>query len=146
MHLKLSYKNWDFGLNGHGSVGNYVFNDLQGANSSTFVDLNVGSLPNCLESVKKFGFELANSTEQYYSDMFLENASFFRLDDVNLGYTFRSIGNWKNANLRLGFTAQNLFVLTQYSGIDPELPGVNGIDGSIWPRPRTYSFRVNFNF
>lgn len=146
LHLKLSYKNWDFGLNGHGSVGNYVFNDLQGANSSTFVDLNVGSLPNCLESVKKFGFELANSTEQYYSDMFLENASFFRLDDVNLGYTFRSIGNWKNANLRLGFTAQNLFVLTQYSGIDPELPGVNGIDGSIWPRPRTYSFRVNFNF
>ena len=44
------------------------------------------------------------------------------------------------------FQLQNVFVITDYSGVDPEIPGVNGIDGSIWPRPRTYSLRLNVNF
>lgn len=66
--------------------------------------------------------------------MFLENASFFRMDDINLGYTFNKIGNWKGS-MRVAFGVQNVFVITDYSGVDPEIPGVNGIDGSIWPAP-----------
>lgn len=143
--LKLSYKNWDFGFNGHGSAGNWVFNDFASANSTSNIDINAGNLPNFARLVKKTGFTKANSGEQWYSDMFLENASFFRMDDINLGYTFNKIGNWKGS-MRVAFGVQNVFVITDYSGVDPEIPGVNGIDGSIWPRPRTYSLRLNVNF
>ncbi len=145
LNIKLSYKNWDFGLNGHGSVGNWVFNDFASANSTSNLDVNAGNLPNFATVVTETGFTAANSGEQWYSDMFLENASFFRLDDVNLGYTFRGIGKWET-DIRLAFAVQNVFVITGYSGVDPEVPNVNGIDRSIWPRPRTYSFRLNINF
>ena len=145
INLKLSYKNWDFGFNGHGSAGNWAFNDFASANSTSNVDVNAGNLPNFAQVVTKTGFTAANSGEQWYSDMFLENASFFRMDDINLGYTFRHVGAWES-DIRLAFSVQNVFVLTGYSGVDPEIPGVNGIDGSIWPRPRTYSLRLNINF
>ena len=78
-------------------------------------------------------------------DYFLENASFLRLDDVNLGYTFRGIGRWET-DIRVGAGVQNVFVLTGYSGGDPEVISENGIDGSTWPRPRTFSLRLNINF
>ena len=87
-----------------------------------------------------------NSIEQYSTDLFLEDASFFRMDDINLGYTFPKFKKWEKASLRLGLSVQNVFVLTRYSGLDPEIPGSNGVDSSIWPRPRTYSLRVNLNF
>ena len=145
LNVKLTYRNWDFGFNGHGSAGNWLFNDFASANSTSNLDVNAGNLPNFAQYVKTTGFTGANSGEQWYSDMFLENASFFRLDDVNLGYTFRNIKNW-GGDIRLAFSAQNVFVITGYSGVDPELPGTTGIDGTIWPRPRTYSLRVNVNF
>ncbi len=145
LNVKLTYRNWDFGFNGHGSAGNWLFNDFASANSTSNLDVNAGNLPNFAKYVKTTGFTGANSGEQWYSDMFLENASFFRLDDVNIGYTFRNIKNW-GGDIRLAFSAQNVFVITGYSGVDPELPGTTGIDGTIWPRPRTYSLRVNVNF
>ena len=145
LNVKLTYRNWDFGFNGHGSAGNWLFNDFASANSTSNLDVNAGNLPNFAQYVKTTGFTGANSGEQWYSDMFLENASFFRLDDVNLGYTFRNIKNW-GGDIRLAFSAQNVFVITGYRGVDPELPGTTGIDGTIWPRPRTYSLRVNVNF
>lgn len=145
LNVKLTYRNWDFGFNGHGSAGNWLFNDFASANSTSNLDVNSGSLPNFAKYVKTTGFTAANSGEQWYSDMFLENASFFRMDDINLGYTFRDIRNW-NGNIRLALSAQNVFVITGYSGVDPELPGTTGIDNTIWPRPRTFSLRVNVNF
>ncbi len=145
LNVKLSYRNWDFGFNGHGSAGNWLFNDFASSNSTSNVDVNSGNLPNFAKYVKKTGFTAANSGEQWYSDLFLENASFFRMDDINFGYTFRNIRNW-GGDIRLAFSAQNVFVITGYSGVDPELPGTTGIDGTIWPRPRTFSLRVNINF
>ena len=146
VNLKFSYKNWDFGFNGHGSVGNWVFNNVKGgASSANFVAANV-SVSNYLNYVKESGFVGTNSIEQYTTDLFLENASFFRMDDINLGYTFPTIKGWDGANLRLALSCQNVFVITKYSGLDPEIPGTNGVDSSIWPRPRTYSLRVNLNF
>ncbi|MBR6346101.1 MAG: TonB-dependent receptor [Bacteroidales bacterium] len=144
LNLKFSYKRWDFGLNGHGSVGNWVFNNIRAGNSTanqTFSNININ---NYLRSVKEYGFVKPNSVQQFASDLFLENASFFRLDDINVGYTFPELGAWKNANLRLALSVQNVFVITGYKGLDPELDG--GIDNSIWPRPRTYSLRLNLNF
>ena len=145
LNVKLIYRGWDFGLNGHGSAGTWVFNDFMSANSTAYIDLNAGNLPNQATLVKKTGFTAPNSSQQWYSDYFIENASFFRLDDVNLGYTFRSIGRWET-DIRLAFGVQNVFVLTGYSGMDPEVIAENGIDNTIWPRPRTYSLRLNVNF
>ena len=145
LNLKLNYKNWDFGFNGHGSVGNYVFNDLFASNSTSSTDVNAGILSNYSTLVHKTGWSGGNSQEQWYSDLFLENASFFRLDDITLGYTFEKLGN-TGLQLRVAAGVQNVFVITKYSGIDPEVSSREGIDGAVWPRPRIYSLRVNLNF
>ena len=86
--------------------------------------------------------------------MFLEDASFFRMDDINLGYTFQT-RKW-NANYRLAFSVQNAFVITKYSGMDPEGIDATGIDTQttgtsmsnviFWPRPRVYSLRLTIKF
>ena len=145
VNVKVSYRNWDFGLNGHGSAGTWVFNDFASANSTASLDLNAGSLPNQAALVRTTGFTKPNSAQQWYSDYFLENASFFRLDDINLGYTFRGLGKWQT-DIRVALGMQNVFILTGYSGMDPEVISENGIDGTVWPRPRTYSLRLNVNF
>ncbi|MBE6195622.1 MAG: TonB-dependent receptor [Rikenellaceae bacterium] len=145
VNLKLSYKNWDFGFNGHGSIGNYAFNDFASSNSTANIDVNSGILSNYALTVLDTGWTAANSQEQWASDHFMENASFFRLDDVNLGYTFNKIGN-TDLKIRVAAGVQNVFVITKYSGVDPEVSSSTGIDGTIWPRPRIYSLRVNVNF
>ena len=145
LNIKVSYKDWDFGLNGHGSALTWVFNDFMSANSTANINMNSGDLPNQALLVKQTGFTAPNSARQWYSDYFIEDASFFRLDDLNLGYTFRGLGKWKT-DIRLAGSVQNVFVLTGYSGIDPEVTAENGIDNIIWPRPRTYSIRLNVKF
>lgn len=143
--LKVTYRDWDFGANGHGSAGTWVFNDFASANSTASLDLNSGALPNQALLVRQTQFTAPNSAQQWYSDYFLENASFFRLDDISLGYTFRNVGMW-HTDIRLGLGMQNVFILTGYSGMDPEVISKTGIDNVTWPRPRTYSLRLNVNF
>ena len=145
LNVKVTCGNLDFGLNGHGSAGVWIFNDFASANSTASLDLNSGALPNQAELVKKTGFVAPNSAQQWYSDYFLENGSFFRLDDMSLGYTFRDIGQW-GTDVRLAAGVQNLFILTGYSGMDPETTSEAGIDNTMWPRPRTYSLRLNVKF
>ena len=145
LNVKVSYGNWDFGLNGHGSAGTWIFNDFASANSTASLDLNSGALPNQARLVKTTGFVEPNSAQQWYSDYFLENGSFFRMDDVNLGYTFHDAGRW-GAVVRVAFSMQNVFILTGYSGPDPETTSENGIDNTMWPRSRTYSIRLNVKF
>ena len=89
--------------------------------------------------VNKTGF----TTAQYWSSVYLENASFFKLDYVSLGYNFQSLlGN--NLSGRIGFTVQNVFTITKYSGLDPEVD--NGIDNNIYPRSRTYMISISLNY
>ncbi len=145
LNLKLSYKNWDFGFNGHGSLGYKVFNDFASNNSTAYFDVNAGNLPNFATAVNRTGFTQISGDYQYYSNFYLEDASFFRLDDINLGYTFKEIGNW-GGNIRVAASCQNVFVISKYSGIDPEITDPNGLDKTFWPRPRTYSVRLNINF
>jgi iron complex outermembrane receptor protein len=145
LSMKLSWKDWDLGLNGHGAAGNWVFNDFASANSTASLDLNSGALPNQAQLVRTTGFVAPNSAQQWYSDYFLEHACFFRLDDLNLGYTFRGVGHW-DTDIRLALGVQNVFLLTAYTGMDPEVTSENGIDNTMWPRPRTYSLRLNVKF
>ncbi len=145
LNLKLSYKRWDFGFNAHGSVGNWVFNDFASNHATSFIDVNAGNLPNFANTVLDTGWTGQNSSQQPFSDLFIENASFFKMDDINLGYTFENVFS-KIGSMRLAFSVQNVFTITGYSGVDPEIPGVEGNDSAIWPRPRTFSLRLNVNF
>ncbi len=145
LNFKASYKNWDFGFNGHGTAGNWLFNDFASAHSTSSFDKGAGNIPNLALTVLRTGFTEENSGAQSYSDYFIEDASFFRLDDINLGYTFKSVGKWET-DIRLAFGVQNVFVITGYSGMDPECSSETGVDNTVWPRPRTYSLRLNINF
>ena len=145
INVKLSYKNWDFGFNGHGNIGYTVYNAFGAMNSTTYFDANQGHLPNFAQVVKQTGFTDVNDTYQYMTDLFIEDASFFRMDDINLGYTFREIGNW-GGNIRVAASCQNVFVLSKFKGVDPETDNTSGINNSFWPRPRTFALRLNVNF
>lgn len=143
---QFTYKNWDFGFNAHGSIGGYALNKTAMSNSTAYSDdWTKGYINNLSTYVLETGWTKAIDEKQKYSDMFLENASFFRLDDINVGYTFDKIGNWKG-NIRVGASVQNVFTITNYKGLDPELTSTDGVDGNIVPRPRLYTVRLNINF
>lgn len=147
INLKLSYKNWDFGFNGHGAVGNYMFNDvLCRAVCTSFPDVvNKGYLINALSDARGYGFTGTSSVAQSCSDLFLEDASYFRMDDINLGYTFRNVSKC-GMTIRVAAGVQNAFVITDYTGLDPEVKIADGIDKNSYPRPRIYSVRLGINF
>jgi iron complex outermembrane receptor protein len=137
---KINYKNWDFAFNGRGNIGNYVYNNVWSA-QATFNNLynSAGFLNNLNENVFDSGFE----NPKYFSDYYIRNASFLRLDNISLGYTFSNFYQ-ERMNIRLYGTVQNVFVITDYEGLDPEVS--NGIDNNIYPRPRTYMMGVSINF
>jgi iron complex outermembrane receptor protein len=86
-----------------------------------------------------------NTTEDVIlSDYYIENASFLRMDNISLGYTFKEIFNYKSS-IRLSGNIQNVFIISNYSGLDPEVFN-NGIDNTITPRPRTFTIGANINF
>ncbi|WP_162053177.1 SusC/RagA family TonB-linked outer membrane protein [Pontibacter pamirensis] len=135
---QLNYKNWNLGFVFRGSIGNYVYNNI---NANTFYN-NVdwpGYLLTIPRSILETNF-VSEDAERLFSNYFVENASFLRLDNINLGYNFGRVFNDK-ANLRVSATGQNLFIITNYSGLDPEVAG--GIDNSFYPRPRIFSLGVN---
>jgi iron complex outermembrane receptor protein len=138
-NTNLSYKNWDLGISGHGSFGNYIYNYVKADQYLQSAYSDQGSFSNLLQSTVATGFD----NQQLYSDYWLENGSFFRIDNITLGYTFNHLWN-KSSSLRLSFNVSNLCTFTGYSGIDPEI--YSGIDREVYPRPRTYTFGLNLNF
>jgi iron complex outermembrane receptor protein len=78
------------------------------------------------------------------SDYYIENASFLRLDNINIGYNLGKV--FKNSSLRLNANVQNVFVITKYSGLDPENSDPHGVDNNIYPRPRIFSLGANLDF
>lgn len=138
-NTSFTYRNWYLGMNGHGAFGNYVYNYVRADQYLQSVYSDQGNFSNILPSTRDLGFD----TQQLYSDLFLEKGDFLRLDNITLAYTFPKVWNTKS-NLRLAFTVQNVFTITGYKGIDPELP--NGIDRDVYPRPRTFSISANLNF
>lgn len=144
LRVKYSYKNWDFGFNAHGSAGNWAFWNYHQNNSTVANDwINYSALHNYRKVVNITGWTNTNNIAQSYSDYFLHDASFFKIDDVNIGYTFPKV--FGNGRLRVALTANNLILITKYPGVNPEM-GQDGIDGNGTPRSRTYSLRVNLNF
>lgn len=143
---QFTYKNWDFGFNAHGSVGGYALNRIKMNTATSYSDDYMkGYLNNLSPYCMETGWTATISEQQKYSDMFLENTTFFRMDDINVGYTFDKIKNW-NGKIRVAASVQNVFTITKYSGLDPELTAVDGVDNNLIPRPRLYTLRLNINF
>ena len=137
---RVNYKDFDLSFSGRLSLGNYVYNN-NASNMALYQNVynQSGYAANILTDVNRTNF----ATAQYWSSIYLENASFFKLDYVSLGYNFQSLlGN--NIGGRIGFTVQNVFTITRYTGLDPEVE--NGIDNNIYPRSRTYMVSVSLNY
>lgn len=136
---RLEYKNWDFAMSLRGNFDMMVYNNVASNSASYGITyISAGYLNNTTKDIYNTEF----NEIQYYSDYYLENASFLRLDNLSLGYTFEDIHN--DMNLKLSFTGQNLATWTKYSGLDPEISG--GIDNNFYPRPTTFMFGVNLDF
>lgn len=136
---RFTYKNWDLGINAHSSLGNYVYNNrASDGEAITGMYVSTGYYANRMQSAKNSMFQ----TAQYQSDYYLEDASFLRLDNITLAYTFRKIFK-SNIDARVSFVVNNVAVWTKYSGLDPEC---FGIDNSAYPRPRTYMLGLNLKF
>lgn len=140
LSLRYNYKNFDIAMNGRLSIDNYVYNN-NASNRALYQNLynQSGYLANIPTSINDTKFQNA----QYWSDFYLENGSFFRMDNISLGYNFDQLVSTKLSG-RLSFTVQNAFLITKYSGLDPEVE--NGIDNNIYPRPRTFMLGINLNF
>ena len=146
LSARIQYKNWDLGFNLRGSFGNYVFNDRQAgyANVEKRYDSSFAYIQNTTPTAVK------NNWKTYswvLSDYFVENASFVKLDNITLGYSFQNLfkgGSYNGLNGRVYLTATNVATITNYSGQDPEVFG--GIDNSIYPRPFSMTLGVNINF
>ncbi|HEX9939776.1 MAG TPA: SusC/RagA family TonB-linked outer membrane protein [Longimicrobium sp.] len=129
---------WDAGLTLRAQVGNYAYNNVA-SNLGHYSALRGGAPNNLHRSVLETGFQ----TAQYFSDVYVEDASFLRMDNFTLGYTFSGVRGLDNA--RLYGTVQNVFTLTGYSGVDPQ-GGLNGVDNNVYPRSRTFTAGVSLAF
>ena len=129
------WKNWDLGFNMRASLGNYAYNNTFSDNASMHVYNDQGYLVNLYEDCLKTGWRGTSSNEQKRSDYFLENASYLKMDNITLGYTFDKFFTDKISG-RISASVQNVFTITKYSGLDPEC---SAIDGTAWPRSRTFT-------
>lgn len=134
-----NYKKWTLGASFRAELGNYLYNGMA-MNTGAFgtVSYNAYQLNNMSRSYLKTGF----NSRQYLSDYYVENASFLKMDNLSLSYDFGKISKW--CSLHASAMVQNVFTITKYSGVDPEV--YDGIDMSFYPRPRTYSLSLGFDF
>lgn len=121
------------------NVGNYVYNGTaMSTGALNTMSYNSYQLNNLHSSFLDTRF----TTRQYQSDYYVENASFLKMDNIQLSYNFGQITKW--CSLNVSAMVQNVFTITKYSGVDPEVQ--SGIDSSVYPRPRIYSLTVGLDF
>lgn len=152
-HMNFNYKAFDLGFNFNGTSGNKVYNHTA---MSLFTKAQLSRSNNTTDFAVQYPEESFNNSNTV-STRFLESGSFFRLNNATLGYNLDTdrlgIGN-AFQNIRLSVTGQNLFVITDYSGFDPEVntgstsAGIQtfGIDRFTYPRARTFSVNLNLTF
>ena len=139
---RVQYKNWDLGFGLRASFDNYVFWDKGASvqNTEKRYDSSFGYLQNTIPMI------LENKWTTYdnkccLSDYYVRNASFLKCDNITLGYSFDNL--FKTAG-RVYASVTNVFTITNYEGLDPEVGG--GIDNNIYPRPITFLLGLNLNF
>ncbi|MBN9303343.1 SusC/RagA family TonB-linked outer membrane protein [Dysgonomonas mossii] len=135
----LNYKKWMLSTSLRASVGNYVYNGMaMNTGAMGTMSYNSYQLNNLHRSYLTTGFK----SRQHLSDYYVENGSFLKMDNLSLSYNFGRVCRWFSLNASV--LMQNVFCITKYSGVDPEIP--SGMDASFYPRPRTYSINLGFEF
>ncbi|MEL4457045.1 SusC/RagA family TonB-linked outer membrane protein [Lutimonas vermicola] len=135
----MNFHNFDLSFTLRASLGNYAYNNVSSATGYYGALYELGTLRNIHSSINDTEF----NTQQLWSDYYIQDASFLRMDNISLGYTFDNLKDG-DVGFRLYTTVQNVFVLTEYEGLDPEISG--GIDNNFYPRPRTFLLGFNINF
>jgi TonB-dependent starch-binding outer membrane protein SusC len=148
-----NYKNWDLTMNLTGQYGFYVYNNTKNA---FFTAGSINNARNVTKDVLTSGE--AGAAEAAVSTRFLEKGNFTRMQNIMVGYRFPMSGEGTIKNLRLSLGVQNAFLITDYSGLDPEVstsPAASGllnnlptagIDYAAYPRPRTFTLGLNATF
>jgi iron complex outermembrane receptor protein len=138
-NLDFRYKQWSLTTSLRSNIGNYMYNNVNSDAGNFSQTLNPNNfLMNTVRDATKTNF----FDRQLFSDYYVQNASFLKMDYLTLGYDFGKIVG--AVNLRAAFTVQNVFTVTKYDGIDPEIAG--GIDNNFYPNPRTFILGINLNF
>ena len=148
---RLQFKNWDFGFGLRASFDNYVFWDKEAgySNVSKRYDSSFGYLQNVIPGAVQRNW---STYDHALSDYFVHNGSFLKCDNITLGYSFDNLfkgGNYSGLSGRIYASATNVFTITKYEGIDPEVfPSKDqwGIDNNMYPRPFTVQVGLNLNF
>ena len=141
LNTNLNYKNWDLSVVTRANLGNYAYDNVASSTAYYTRATENNILTNLHSDYFRTGFQ--NTTENnLLSDHYIQEASFFKIDNITLGYT------WKEAtekmDVRFYASVQNVATITDYNGLDPEITG--GIDNNFYPRPRTAVFGVNIDF
>ncbi|MBQ3363891.1 MAG: TonB-dependent receptor [Muribaculaceae bacterium] len=148
---RLDWKNWDFGFSLRASIGNYMFNNvMQGYHNvspaAVFEEVSGFYLNNRPKTSVEMGWQTYNN-HAIFSDYWVQNASFLKCDNITLGYSFNNLfkhGSYNGVGGRIYGTVSNVFCITKYDGIDPEVFG--GIGGDIFPRPISFIAGLTLNF
>lgn len=136
---RFEYKRWDASFSARTNLGNYVYHNVA-SNNGFYEDMRYNQyIRNAPRSIFDTNFQNA----QFFSDHYVENASFLRMDNITVGYTLNDLYS-QIQSLRVSATVQNAFVISDYSGLDPEV--FNGIDNELYPRPRTFVLGLSLNF
>jgi iron complex outermembrane receptor protein len=139
----LAYKKWDFSMAWRANLGNYIYDN----NASSYGYLansisQITPLNNINPSFFETGF-INEGNNRYFSDYFVKDASFVKLDNISIGYNFaKPFG--ESTTAKLSFGVQNALIISKYKGIDPEI--FSGIDQTIYPRARMFVLGCNVNF
>ena len=156
-NTRLGYKNFDLVANFYGTFGNDVFNTTKslyagtsGSNVYAGTYDKVWREDNTGASIPRLSVNDLNNNYTTVSSFFVEDGSYFRCKLLQLGYTLPK-NMIKGLGVRVSLSAQNLFTITNYSGMDPEraaMGGVteSGVDNIGYPNPRTFLLGVNLNF
>ena len=141
----LKYKQWALAAGGHAEIGNYMYNNND-ANRGVWNNLYRPEGP-YLANVTTSVYSTNFTNQQYLSDFYVQNASFFKLDYITLSYNFGSVIKG-TTDLRVSLTVNNVLTITKYNGVDPEvnLGSSLGIDNNIYPRSRVFVLGVNLLF
>ena len=141
-NTNLKYKNWDLSVISRANFGNYAYNNVaSNAVFSQAIGNSGGFLRNIHSDYLNTGFMDYTETS-LLSDHYVQEASFFKIDNITLGYTLKDA--YKDTDIRFYGSAQNVLTVTNYEGLDPEIYG--GIDSNFYPRPRSFVFGVNIDF
>lgn len=145
---KFIYKNWDLSFSMRANFNNYVYNAVEASNANiSYSNIYSGEAWHNVVDMDIEKNWTSAGAKDVLSDYFVQNASFLKLDNITLGYSFENLfrnNTFAGLSGRIYATAQNVLTVTKYKGLDPEVNG--GYDSNIYPRPFTGILGINLNF